>query len=34
MTLERKHSELIRNDVTKMIDLKKYPRLISSNQTI
>ena len=29
---EKKHSELIRNDVTKMIDLKKkYPRLISSN---
>ena len=29
---EKKHSELIRNDVTRMIDLKKkYPRLIQTN---
>ena len=27
MTLERKHSELIRNDVTKMIDLKKISQI-------
>ena len=29
---EKKHSDLIRNDVTRMIDLKKkYPRLIQTN---